>query len=98
MKANDFTGKTVIPFCSLRLLRPRPERETLAQLAGTGNWQEGQRWQRAARSDVADWLTGWASRSDKHPFPGKSALYPPPLRLIQWGKRDSAARAIPEKC
>lgn len=31
----------------------------LAQLAGTGDWQEGQCFgSSAARSDVADWLTG----------------------------------------
>lgn len=59
VKANDFTGKTVIPFCTSASSALGQSGETLAQLAGTGNWQEGQRFgSSAARSDVADWLTG----------------------------------------
>ena len=59
VKANDFTGKTVIPFCTSASSALGQSGETLAQLAGTGNWQEGQRFgSNAARSDVADWLTG----------------------------------------
>lgn len=59
VKANDFTGKTVIPFCTSASSTLGQSGETLAQLAGTGDWQEGQRFgSSAARSDVADWLTG----------------------------------------
>ncbi len=59
VKANDFTGKTVIPFCTSASSALGQSGETLAQLAGTGDWQEGQRFgSSAARSDVADWLTG----------------------------------------
>lgn len=59
VKVNDFTGKTVIPFCTSASSALGQSGETLAQLAGTGDWQEGQRFGRsAARSDVADWLTG----------------------------------------
>ena len=59
VKANDFTGKTVIPFCTSASSALGQSGETLAQLAGTGNWQEGQRFgSSATRSDVADWLTG----------------------------------------
>lgn len=59
VKANDFTGKTVILFCTSASSALGQSGETLAQLAGTGDWQEGQRFgSSAARSDVADWLTG----------------------------------------
>lgn len=59
VKANDFTGETVIPFCTSASSALGQSGETLAQLAGTGDWQEGQRFgSSAARSDVADWLTG----------------------------------------
>ena len=59
VKANDFTGKTVIPFCTSASSALGQSGETLAQLAGTGDWQEGQRFgSSAARSDVADWLMG----------------------------------------
>ena len=59
VKVNDFTGKTVIPFCTSASSALGQSGETLAQLAGTGDWQEGQRFgSSAARSDVADWLTG----------------------------------------
>ena len=59
VKANNFTGKTVIPFCTSASSALGQSGETLAQLAGTGDWQEGQRFgSSAARSDVADWLTG----------------------------------------
>lgn len=59
VKANDFTGKTVIPFCTSASSALGQSGETLAQLAGTGDWQEGQRFgSSTARSDVADWLTG----------------------------------------
>ena len=59
VKANNFTGKTVFPFCTSASSALGQSGETLAQLAGTGDWQEGQRFgSSAARSDVADWLTG----------------------------------------
>lgn len=59
VKVNNFTGKTVIPFCTSASSALGQSGEALAQLAGTGDWQEGQRFgSSAARSDVADWLTG----------------------------------------
>lgn len=59
VKVSDFTGKTVIPFCTSASSALGQSGEALAQLAGTGDWQEGQRFgSSAARSDVADWLTG----------------------------------------
>ena len=59
VKANDFTGKTVIPFCTSASSGIGESGAQLAALAGTGDWQEGQRFgSSAARSDVADWLMG----------------------------------------
>ena len=59
LESADFSGKTVIPFCTSASSALGQSGETLAQLAGTGDWQEGQRFgSSAARSDVADWLTG----------------------------------------
>ena len=43
VKANDFTGKTVIPFCTSSSSGIGQSGELLAELAGTGSWQEGRR-------------------------------------------------------
>ena len=43
VEANDFTGKTVIPFCTSSSSGLGESGELLAELAGTGDWQEGQR-------------------------------------------------------
>ncbi len=51
VKANDFTGKTVIPFCTSASSALGQSGETLAQLAGTGNWQEGQRFRQQRRPE-----------------------------------------------
>ena len=56
---NDFTGKTVIPFCT-SLSSPLGESGTLlAEMAGTGDWQEGHRFSSGvSESDVQEWLDG----------------------------------------
>lgn len=41
--ANDFTGKTVIPFCTSSSSDLGESGELLAEAAGTGNWLEGER-------------------------------------------------------
>lgn len=41
VEANDFTGKTVIPFCTSASSGLGDSGELLAELAGTGDWQEG---------------------------------------------------------
>ena len=57
VEANDFTGKTVIPFCTSSSSGLGESGELLADLAGTGDWQEGQRFRSSAsESDVADWV------------------------------------------
>ena len=55
--ANDFTGKTVIPFCTSSSSGLGQSGELLAELAGTGDWQEGQRFRSSAsQEDVNQWV------------------------------------------
>ena len=57
VEANDFTGKTVIPFCTSSSSGLGQSGELLAELAGTGNWQEGQRFRSSAgQEDVDEWV------------------------------------------
>ena len=57
--ANDFTGKTVIPFCTSSSSGLGESGELLAELAGTGNWLEGQRFRSSvAEADVVEWVNG----------------------------------------
>lgn len=54
VKANDFTGKTVIPFGSSDIGESGTQ---LAALAGTGDWQTGKRFPSAVtQQEVADWV------------------------------------------
>ena len=56
VKNNDFTGKTVIPFCTSSSSGMGQSGELLAEMAGTGDWQEGQRFSSgASASTVRDW-------------------------------------------
>ena len=55
--ANDFTGKTVIPFCTCASSGLGESGKLLAEMAGTGDWLEGQRFpSRVSREDVQTWL------------------------------------------
>ena len=59
VKNNDFTGKTVIPFATSASSGIGQSGELLAEMAGTGDWQDGQRFQSSAsQSDVTDWVSG----------------------------------------
>ena len=59
VKANDFTGKTVIPFATSSSSGMGQSGTLLADMAGTGDWQEGQRFSSGASSaDVQDWVNG----------------------------------------
>ena len=59
IKGNDFSGKTVIPFCTSASSPLGDSGELLAQMADTGDWQEGMRFSSAAgEDDVTDWLNG----------------------------------------
>ncbi len=56
---NDFTGKTVIPFCTSASSGLGQSGELLAEMAGTGNWQTGQRFREgASTADVRAWANG----------------------------------------
>lgn len=57
VSANDFTGKTVIPFCTSTSSSLGDSTKLLADLAGTGDWEEGHRFsQIATAEDVSQWL------------------------------------------
>ena len=57
IEANDFTGKTVIPFCTSSSSGLGESGELLAEKAGTGDWQEGRRFRSGvSESDVAAWV------------------------------------------
>ena len=59
VSANDFTGKTVIPFATSSSSGMGESGALLAQLASTGDWQVGQRFSSgASASDVQDWVNG----------------------------------------
>lgn len=58
VEANDFTGKTVIPFCTSASSGLGESGELLAELAGTGDWQEGMRFRSSvSEEDVQTWLS-----------------------------------------
>lgn len=55
--ANDFTGKTVIPFCTSASSELGESGNLLAEMAGTGDWQEGKRFSsQANKEDVVSWI------------------------------------------
>lgn len=57
VKANDFTGKTVIPFATSASSDLGQSGELLAELAGTGDWQEGQRFSSSvSEEDIQAWV------------------------------------------
>lgn len=59
VKANDFTGKTVIPFATSSSSGMGQSGSLLADMAGTGDWQEGQRFRSSASAeDVQSWVNG----------------------------------------
>lgn len=56
VEANDFSGKTVIPFCTSSSSGLGESGQLLADMAGTGDWQEGQRFRSgASQEDVQSW-------------------------------------------
>lgn len=59
VEANDFTGKTVIPFCTSASSGLGDSGALLAEMAGTGDWQEGMRFRSGAdEADVQEWVSG----------------------------------------
>ena len=58
VKDNDFTGKTVIPFATSSSSGMGQSGELLQEMAGTGDWQDGQRFASSIdQKDVADWVS-----------------------------------------
>ena len=59
VKNNDFTGKTVIPFATSSSSGMGQSGSLLTDMAGTGEWQEGQRFSSGVSSDdVQSWVNG----------------------------------------
>lgn len=59
IETNDFTGKTVIPFCTSASSGLGESGELLKEMAGTGDWLEGQRFQSSiSEEDVQAWVEG----------------------------------------
>lgn len=57
VKDNDFSGKTVIPFATSSSSGMGQSGTLLAEMAGTGTWQEGHRFSSgASSSDVENWV------------------------------------------
>ncbi len=56
VKGNDFSGKTVIPFCTSTSDGIGDSGSKLAQMAGTGTWQDGMRFpENDDESSIRDW-------------------------------------------
>lgn len=59
IKANDFTGKTVVPFCTSASSGVGESAELLADMAGTGNWLDGTRFRsNVSEDDIQEWIDG----------------------------------------
>ena len=57
VQANDFSGKTVIPFCTSSSSGLGESGQLLADMAGTGDWQEGQRFSSGvSEEDLQSWV------------------------------------------
>lgn len=57
VEANDFTGKTIIPFATSSSSGLGESGELLAEMAGTGDWQTGERFRSGvSESDVTAWV------------------------------------------
>ena len=57
VEASDFTGKTVIPFCTSSSSGLGQSGDLLEELAGTGNWLEGQRFRGStSEAEIQTWL------------------------------------------
>ncbi|SEF61022.1 flavodoxin [Lachnospira multipara] len=57
--SNDFSGKTVIPFCTSSSSGLGQSGELLEEMAGSGTWQEGMRFRSGvSKGDVTNWVKG----------------------------------------
>lgn len=54
---NDFTGKTVIPFCTSASSDIGDSGKLLEKMAGTDDWQDGMRFSsNASEREIRDWV------------------------------------------
>ncbi|MDO4554064.1 MAG: flavodoxin [Lachnospiraceae bacterium] len=59
VESYDFTGKTVIPFCTSASSGVGSSADNLAEIAGTGDWIDGQRFSGSESQDeVMEWVNG----------------------------------------
>lgn len=57
IKENDFSNKNVIPFCTSASSGLGESGKLLEEMAGSGNWQDGERFRSgASKNDVKDWV------------------------------------------
>ncbi len=57
VRDNDFSGKTVIPFCTSSSSELGESSKQLADLTNTGDWQDGKRFgSNADASEVSEWV------------------------------------------
>lgn len=57
IKNNDFSGKTVIPFCTSSSSGLGNSGKLLEEMAGTGNWLEGKRFNSSVSADdIKEWI------------------------------------------
>ena len=57
VKANDFTGKTVIPFCTAASSGIGDSGNLLKDMAGTGDWKDGERFHGGtSEDDIRSWI------------------------------------------
>lgn len=57
-ESNDFAGKTVVPFCTSASSGIGRSGEGLAELAGGGDWRDGERFSAGATDDATAWADG----------------------------------------
>lgn len=57
-EGNDFAGKTVVPFCTSASSGIGSSGEGLAELAGGGDWLNGERFSAGTTDDAAAWADG----------------------------------------
>ena len=55
VEGNEFAGKTVVPFCTSGSSGIGGSADGLEELAGSGDWHEGERFSAGAGEDAASW-------------------------------------------
>ena len=58
VEGNDFAGKTVVPFCTSGSSGIGGSADGLEEIAGSGDWLEGERFSSGAGDEAAGWAAG----------------------------------------